>query len=130
MKDPNLIAAVGLCGAAGAMIRFLISNAWATSTAGIPWGTLTVNLCGCFLLGALGTWAEQAGTAFSPQLRQAIAAGFLGGLTTFSTFSVESLGLIQQGHGRTALVHLLLHLVGGLAAAATGQWLVRAACDS
>lgn len=112
--------------AAGAMV-----GAWARWLAavwinplwmGFPLGTLAVNLIGGLLAGA-------AYVVFGRQPNEAarllLVTGFLGGLTTFSSFSMESLALLERGRWPLALAHTLLHVVGALACAALGARLAR-----
>lgn len=88
----------------------------------LPWGTLLANLAGGLLIGlALGVLARHP--EWSPNVRLFAITGFLGALTTFSTFSAESLALIQRGDLSGALLHTALHTAGALAAAACGMWL-------
>jgi CrcB protein len=89
----------------------------------LPLGTLLANLVGGLLIGAfLGALERRPEWA---ALRPFLVTGFLGALTTFSTFSAESLALIQRGAWAHALVHTLAHTLGCLAAAALGWRLLR-----
>lgn len=89
---------------------------------GFPLGTLTVNMVGGLLAGAAHVWfARQPAEA----LRLLCVTGFLGGLTTFSSFSAESLALIEKDRWALALGHSLIHVVGALACAALGARLMR-----
>ncbi len=93
---------------------------------GFPLGTLAANLIGAFLIGMLAVWlAGQQG--MNPLLRLALMTGLLGGLTTFSTFSLESVTLIQNGRALEALLHAGLHLMGSLLLVALGVSAARAA---
>jgi fluoride exporter len=92
---------------------------------GMPLGTLVANLVGAFAIGAFSVWlAEQQG--MNPLLRLALMTGLLGGLTTFSTFSLESITLIQSGRALEALLHAGLHLLGSLLLVALGIYAARA----
>lgn len=117
MQQTILIAAAGALGALG---RWFISRAaYSLLGAGFPWGTLVANLIGCFLLGFI----MQAGVGsdrMSPQVRTAITVGFLGALTTFSTFSYETLRCIEKAAWVTATVNVLTNLFLGLLAAGLG----------
>ena len=85
-------------------------------------GTLLVNVLGGLLIGMSLVLLARP----DQQLwRLLVVTGFLGGLTTFSAFSAESLQLLQQGRWGLALAHSLLHVAGALGAAALGAWLVR-----
>ncbi|WP_431256676.1 CrcB family protein [Roseateles chitinivorans] len=84
---------------------------------GFPLGTLAVNLVGGFLIGMALEWF---GRYPDDLLKLLLVTGFLGGLTTFSSFSGESLSLLQRGEFLMALSHSAAHVVGSLAAAAAG----------
>lgn len=91
----------------------------------VPLGTLAANLGGGYLVGlALGWFALHPGV--SPEHRLLLVTGFLGALTTFSTFSAESLTLLQRHQYGWAAAHVLLHLCGSLLATMLGLWTVRA----
>lgn len=113
------ILGLALGGALGALSRYAVSIWFAKSFGtSFPWGTLTVNATGCFLLGffyALSITAELA-----PPVRLVVATGFLGAYTTFSTFSLETLVLLQQGDANKALAYAAGSVVLGLAAAWLG----------
>ena len=116
------VAWVFLGGGAGSAARYLIGQ-WAASALGVnlPYGTWIVNLTGCFALGIVVQTA--AAGAWHGDVRAAIAAGFLGGYTTYSSFNQETLAMFTSGApGSTlaALVNITITLVGGLAAGALG----------
>ena len=117
-----------LAGAAGTGSRYLLTL-WTGRLFGsaFPYGTLAVNLAGCFAITALA----QAGASllWSPTLRAVLAVGFLGGLTTYSTFNYESTRLVQEGAFGTAAANVALTIVGGFIAGWLGficarLWLV------
>ena len=89
-----LMVAVG--GALGAVARYLASG-WVQDLAGgfFPWGTMAVNVSGSLLLGFVLVWLQ--GTLASPEVRQFVTIGFLGGFTTFSTFSFEAVAMLRDG---------------------------------
>ena len=91
--------------------------------AGFPVGTLCVNLTGCFLIGLSFSLTEQK--LMSPNLRLFFVTGFLGGLTTFSTYAVESVLAMRDGMTGTALVNLATNNLAGLALVIVGLWLGR-----
>ena len=97
---------IAVGGAIGACLRFLISTACLSLLGkGFPYGTLTVNILGSFVMGAMFILIEQSQIASSPW-RALISVGLLGALTTFSTFSMDNLALLQQG----AIVKLALNM--------------------
>nr|WP_272919823.1 fluoride efflux transporter CrcB [Streptomyces sp. SID5468] len=86
-----------------------------------PWGTFTVNMAGCLVLGLL-TGAAAAGAA-SSHLQLLLGTGLCGALTTYSTFSYETLRLAKEGAGRYAVANVAGSVAVGLAAAFAGAWL-------
>ena len=100
-----------LAGAAGTGTRYLV-GLWAAQRLGsaFPYGTLIVNLAGCFVIAAL----MQAALAFgwSPNLRAALTIGFVGGLTTYSSFNYETMRLFEEGAPAMAVMNLGLTLFG------------------
>jgi len=116
---------VGAFGAAGAIARYSVSG-WTYDLVGtrLPWGTLVVNVTGCFLLG-LVMHASLATTLVSPQWRLYLATGFLGALTTFSTFSYETVRELERGAWGAAGANVLLNLALGLPATWLGLVLAR-----
>jgi CrcB protein len=117
------LAAIGLGAVLGAWSRWGLSVWLNRPGAMIPWGTLVANLVGGLLIGAALALIERR-----PEwgaLRPLLITGFLGALTTFSTFSAESLALIQRGAWAGAFVHTLAHTVGALVATGIGWRLLR-----
>ncbi len=114
--------AVALGAGAGGLLRWQLGLWLNARHTHLPLGTLAVNLVGGLLIGmtlVLLMRPEQ-------QLwRLLLVTGFLGGLTTFSAFSGESLLLLQRGQWAWALAHSALHVLGALGAAALGAWLAR-----
>jgi len=117
---------IAVGGALGALSRYGLSG-WTYGAFGsrLPWGTLAVNLVGCFLLGLLTELALRTGWV-SAEIRSAVAIGFLGSLTTFSTFAVETWREIERGDWLAALANTLLNTVGGLALVIAGVVAARA----
>jgi CrcB protein len=91
----------------------------------LPLGTLAANLGGGLLMGVAMEFMARA-TTMSPELRLVMTTGFLGGLTTFSTFSAEITGLLLRGEWLWGAVGTLAHVVGSIALTITGILLVRA----
>ena len=115
------ILAVAAGAAIGALARWVASLWFNAQWAGFPLGTLLVNCAGGLLIGVALAFFERTP---SELLRLLLVTGFLGGLTTFSTFSGESLVLLQRGQFGLAFAHSAAHLVGSLACAALGYWIV------
>jgi len=108
------------CGAAlGALLRWYAGLSLNAVWAAFPLGTLAVNCGGGLLIGLALAWFQHLP---NETLRLLLVTGFLGGLTTFSSFSGESLFLLQRGEFGLALAHTLAHVVGSLACAALGFW--------
>lgn len=111
---------VGIGGFLGAIGRYMVGSFVGQSTsAAFPLGTLLINVSGSFLLGFL----YEVGTerfAVSPEFRTFAAVGFLGAYTTFSTFSLETVKLIQDGSGLAALANVAANVGFGLVAVAAG----------
>lgn len=121
----QVLLAVGLGAAVGAWLRWGLSYWLNPRIAHLPLGTLAANLIGGYLIGlALGWFTVQPGIA--PLWRLLIVTGFLGGLTTFSTFSAESVALLQGSQWGAAALHSALHLVGSVVATLLGLGTVRA----
>jgi fluoride exporter len=116
-------ALVAAGAAAGAVLRWLagllLNPLWAH---GFPLGTLLVNCLGGLLIGIASVWYLRWP---DEGLRLLLVTGFLGGFTTFSAFSAESLGLLHRGAWVMALLHSAAHLLGALACTAAGFALAR-----
>ena len=115
---------VGLGGAMGACLRYSISLLMARELLRFPLATLTANVVGALLAGIIATWFWSRGL-FGTPLQLLLVVGFLGGFTTFSTFSVETLRLIEEGAQAMALLNMTLNLLGSLLAVFIGSSLVR-----
>ena len=116
---------IGLFGAFGCVSRYLMSG-WVYSAAGnaLPYGTLVVNLTGSFLLGLIME-ASQHSTLLSPELRIGITVGLMGGFTTFSTFSLETVRLLEEGSFGSAGANILLNVLVCILAALLGVFVAR-----
>ncbi len=91
------LTAVAAGGAAGAVMRWLVASGVQKLAGGVfPWGTFAVNALGSFLLGFLFVWLIERSTA-GELFRLAVTVGFMGAFTTFSTYSLESVRLLQEG---------------------------------
>jgi CrcB protein len=113
-----LVAAVLGAGAVGAVLRYAVSHWAAKRTSAFPTAVLLVNAAGS-LVGGIVIGALQAGS-ITADTRLIVLTGFAGGLTTFSTFSVETVQLLMEGKGRTALLSVLANLALGIALAVLG----------
>ncbi len=126
MQTILLIAGAGALGALGRYgVSVLATRWWGES---FPYGTLIVNVVGCFLLGFVTDWALSV-PALTRHFKLAIGTGLLGSFTTFSTFGVETVTLIERGEWGAALTNMGLNLVVGLAFAALGMAAARAVFD-
>ncbi|ABS48059.1 MULTISPECIES: fluoride efflux transporter CrcB [Yersinia pseudotuberculosis complex] len=110
----NTLLAVFIGGGVGSMARWLVSLKLNSASAHLPVGTLIVNLVGAFIIGlTLALFSRM--THIDPVWKLLITTGFCGGLTTFSTFSVEVVYLIQEGKLAWAAGTILLNVAGSLA---------------
>jgi CrcB protein len=118
------LAALIVGGSAGTLLRYGISSAIGRiSTSVFPYGTLAVNLAGCLLFGMLA--GMNSSQPLSENQRLLLITGFLGGFTTFSAYSAESLQLFQSGHSVSALVYVAVSNIGGILFAGLGYALLK-----
>jgi len=111
--------AIALGGAFGTVMRYYVSKATYRWVDGLfPWGTLAVNLIGCFFVGFL--WEIFDRYTFSPTLKLFVFIGILGGFTTFSTYALESMNLARTGELSLALLNVLASTAIGLFLVAFG----------
>ena len=119
-----LLVAVG--GAIGSVLRYYVGQ-WSLRLMGpnFPWGTLVVNVVGCFVI---GVFAELIARRFnaSEELRLLLITGFLGGFTTFSAFSLDAMSLIERGAIASAAVYMVASVGLSMAAVFTGLAVMRA----
>ncbi|MDC0934927.1 fluoride efflux transporter CrcB [Pirellulales bacterium] len=120
------ILAIAVGGACGAVCRYGVSVA-CRSWFGphFAFGTLAVNVIGCFLLGVLAPLGDEWTTRFSPTLHAALTVGFLGALTTFSTFGLETYQFVEDARHHVAAYNVALNVAAGIAAVAGGLVLGR-----
>ena len=119
------ILLVGSGGFIGALMRYWVGG-WAQTlsrSTSFPYGTITVNVLGCLLIGFLSQLAESYGL-FTSDIRALIFIGFIGSFTTFSTFSSETYNLMHSGEAWGAFVNLAGNLLFGLTAVWLGRNLV------
>ncbi|WP_298438501.1 fluoride efflux transporter CrcB [Geobacter sp.] len=109
------ILLIALFGALGCVSRYLLSGwVYGVLGRGLPYGTFAVNIIGAFLIGLIMEFGIRS-TLLPSELRSALTIGFLGGLTTFSTFSYETFKLLEDGEFLTASVNVLASVVVCLA---------------
>jgi CrcB protein len=113
---------VGAGGFLGSVFRYLVGGAVQSAVAGstFPYGTLAVNVTGCFAIGLLSQLIEEQG-AFGPGARAFLVLGFLGGYTTYAAFGNETVNLLRDGQRLTAVMNVGGQLVFGLGAVWLGR---------
>ena len=119
-----MILAVAAGGALGSVLRYLFAkavNEW--TGAGFPYGTLGVNVIGCFVAGLCFVWLIERDAA--QEWRALIMVGVLGGFTTFSAFSVDALRLWEQSGAMLASANVLASVAASIAACGAGIWIAR-----
>ena len=112
---------VFLGGGTGSVLRYLVGM-WIGSAV-FPWATFAVNAVGSFAIGLLGGWASRFG--WGEALRLSLTVGLCGGFTTFSTFSKESLALVEAGRWCAFAAYAIGSVAVGIAAVALGYWAAR-----
>ena len=119
-----MLVAVG--GAAGSVARYLLSKAVQEAAASaFPWGTMTVNIAGCLLIGFIAGLPLGGGEGQWNGLKLALTTGFCGGFTTFSTFMGESLTLAKGGDTLLSAAYIGISVAVGILAAAAGTQLAK-----
>ena len=118
----NLLA-VGLGGAVGAISRYLLGLVIPKLDSGFPLATFAVNLLGCLLIGLIVGILGKHGN-LEPRLVLFLQTGICGGFTTFSTFSLETLTLIEEGRYTVAVLYIILSITLGLLALFTAKQIV------
>lgn len=123
----TLLVMIG--GAIGAALRYQLGRAsLRVMGPGYPWGTLAANVLGGFLMGALIGWlAVRYQGQHSEQIRLLLAVGVLGGFTTFSAFSLETMLMFERGELLSALGYILLSVAASIGALALGMTIMRSA---
>ncbi len=109
----NSIALISIGAAAGAVLRWFLGLGLNGLFPAVPFGTLAANLVGGYLIGIAMEWLSTP-MGLAPELRLLVMTGFLGGLTTFSTFSGEVARLLQQGRLALAGLEIAAHVIGSV----------------
>jgi fluoride exporter len=126
---PGVLAVIALGGAAGTLARAAVANALPAPSHAFPWATLAVNLIGSLAVGLVVVAALER-VAPSRYFRPLLGTGLCGGLTTFSTFAVETDLLVKAGRVGVAAVYVVVSVIGGLVAVRIGMLIARAAWSS
>jgi len=118
------ILLIGIGGFIGSVLRYVLSGylQQITKSVEFPYGTLAVNLIGCFIIGFLSQLADTRGL-FAAESRAFVFIGVLGGFTTFSTFGNESMNLLRNSENVFALANVGAHIAFGLGAVWSGRTL-------
>lgn len=111
---------IGLGGAAGSMLRYAVQRL--ANPPSFPYGTLLVNLCGCFLIGLL--WGLLSKNSVSQGTGLLLMGGFCGGFTTFSAFTLEGVQMMQDSRWLLFAVYITASVFGGLVATFSGYKLI------
>ena len=120
----KLALIVGIGSFFGGISRYLLSMFVQQKTpAGFPYGTFTVNMIGCFVIGCLFGVSEKL--QLSLEWRLLLFTGFLGGFTTFSAFSAETQYLFKTGHAATGVIYIAASVVLGIGLTFLGAWIFR-----
>jgi CrcB protein len=115
---------IGLGSFIGGASRFLLSKLIQTQFATVfPFGTLVVNVVGCFLIGLVFGWSSK--NYLEPTWQLFLTTGVLGGFTTFSAFSIETITMMNAGQTTSAIFYVVLSVVVGLAGTIAGYALMR-----
>mgnify|MGYP003391374083 FL=1 len=121
----QIVLLIGLGGFFGTIARYLIGNAFTQySKPNFPFATLTVNLLGCFLIGLIYGWFEKQ-QLNSSDWKLILTAGFCGGFTTFSAFSMENIQMMRDGQTLMAILYIFSSLLFGLLLTWLGMSLTR-----
>ncbi|WP_300363691.1 fluoride efflux transporter CrcB [Hydrogenimonas sp.] len=123
MMQPSLLLAIGTGGFVGAVLRFLISG-WLQKLSPVlfPVGTLGVNVLGSFIIGFMALYFENV---IAPHQKALVITGMLGALTTFSTFSLETVTMIQEGLWGRAAANVTLNAFLCVTATVLGMFLFK-----
>jgi CrcB protein len=120
----QILLAVGFGGALGAVSRYWLAGMLNSKADKLPLGTLSCNIIGSLVMGILFVLIMEK-AKLSPELRPMLMVGFLGAFTTFSSFSLETVALLQEGHTMSALIYVLLSVILCIIALSVGIWFTR-----
>lgn len=116
---------VGIGSFVGGALRYFISTQMKNCcTQGFPWGTLAVNLLGCFIIGVFFTLFSRYNLTSHPWCLL-LTTGLCGGFTTFSTFANESIQMLQNGHLASFLIYVSMSVIAGIGLTALGYWIAK-----
>jgi len=118
----KLLVLIGIGGCVGSVLRYVLSGTvqQLTQSANFSYGTIAVNIIGCFIIGFVSQLVDSYGL-LNAETRAFVIPGFLGGFTTFSTFSNETLNLFRDGETPLAFLNVTGHIVLGLGAVWAGR---------
>jgi len=126
--DLRGVLAVMLGGSIGSVARYVVGALFVQRFGpGFPYGTLAINLVGCFAIGIVAQLAQTRALGISPTVRLFLAVGLCGGFTTFSSFAYETVTLVGDGATALAFLYIGLSVVVGVLAAFAGAALTRLA---
>lgn len=120
----NAVLVVALGGALGSVARYFVTLAARTLWPGFPWGTLIVNVVGGFAMGLLIAYATSR-PGFPETLRIALGVGVLGGFTTFSAFSIDTVLLLRDGSIALMYANIAANVLLSVGACLIGHWVGR-----
>jgi len=121
----GMVFAVGAGGGLGALARYYLAGLVQSAATSFPWGIFVVNITGGLLMGLI-VEASALKLNLAPELRSFLTVGILGGYTTFSTFSLDSVLLLQKGEYVQAAFYIIGSVVLSILALVAGLWIVRA----
>ncbi len=120
-----LILSIATGGALGAVSRYMINTAFTASGISLPFATLTANIVGSFLIGVIISYLAHFDNHLSQEIKAMIITGFLGALTTFSTFSLDAITMIERQEYLYASLYILASVITCLLSVFGGMMLVR-----
>ncbi|MBD2444175.1 fluoride efflux transporter CrcB [Dolichospermum sp. FACHB-1091] len=125
-EEIRIPIAISLGAIAGALSRYYLTL-WFTNRFGFafPYGTFFINVSGCLGMGFFATLAMEKTALISPEIKLIVATGFLGAYTTFSTFGLDTVGLLQRGNWLSATSYLLGSIMLGIISVQLGMIIAR-----